>query len=52
MDGEIQDGNLRALGFEEKWLGDRLREAGVRQDEVFLATAAQGGAFWFSRAET
>lgn len=44
LDGKILDGNLKRLGFNERWLKAKLRQNKIKSvDEVFLCTADQDG---------
>jgi len=38
IDGEVNGRNLKALGYDGKWLSARLKERGHKPDDVFLLT--------------
>ncbi len=38
VDGEVRDDVLRTLGYGPSWLASRLKERGLKPDEVFLYT--------------
>ena len=42
-DGRILSGNLKTLGFDERWLEKKLAEKNVARKNVFLATADRSG---------
>ena len=43
IDKNVIEGNLKYHGFDQKWLKQRLDEARVRQEEVFLMTISDEG---------
>ena len=42
-DQEIEESNLKALGYNEGWLDKRLADKGLKADEVFLMTVNDCG---------
>ena len=43
IDGRIINDNLTAIGYDEKWLQERLVEAKIRQKDIFLLTVNDDG---------
>ena len=43
IDKSVIEGNLKYHGFDQRWLKQRLDEARVRQEEVFLMTISDEG---------
>lgn len=43
IDGMIIEENLKAQGYDEKWLSKRLDEKGINKDQVFLMTVNDEG---------
>ena len=43
IDESVIEGNLKYHGFDQRWLKQRLDEARVRQEEVFLMTISDEG---------
>lgn len=43
IDKNVIEGNLKYHGFDQRWLKQRLDEARVRQEEVFLMTISDEG---------
>lgn len=51
--GRVMSGNLRLLGYDEKWLRSRLRENGLSDpDEVYMMTADRLGGVYLAPKET
>ncbi len=38
IDGEVRERALSSLGYNERWLSERLKEAGYKTNEIFLLT--------------
>lgn len=51
IDGNVIESNLKALGYNEKWLKKHLKESKAKQDEVFLMTVDDGGKINLIRKE-
>ncbi len=43
IDGSVIESNLRAHGYDERWLKKRLDERGAKREEVFLMTVNDDG---------
>ena len=43
IDGRIINDNLTAIGYDEKWLQERLVEAKIGQEDIFLLTVNDDG---------
>lgn len=43
IDGSIIESNLKALGFNERWLESQLRKRDIRREKVFLMTVDDNG---------
>ncbi len=43
IDGSVMESNLKALGYNERWMKNQLKESGTKQDEVFLMTVDDAG---------
>ena len=43
IDGNLIKNNLKAHGYDERWLAKRLKEAKVRQNEVYLMSVNDEG---------
>lgn len=43
VDGEVNEEELKALGYDSQWLDARLKECGTRASEVFLMTVDDSG---------
>lgn len=46
MDGTVQEEGLDALGFNQQWLDQRLKQSGAKLDDVFLAVADENGGLY------
>ena len=43
IDGEVNECAVKSLGFDMRWLEARLKEEGVKREEVFLMTVDDSG---------